>query len=219
MNDATHIFIEDLKARSDVLGVILFGSWARGNNRPDSDVDLVVILTAGYKRTVEEKDDQVFEVIYTTSASAMEFWKENKDDAAGLWSVAKILYDKDGSVDKLRIQVEQMLKAGKDQVDEALLSQLRFDIEDQIYCAEVALKQDPVTAHMLLQGKVLRLTELFFDLRREWTPAPKQRMVEVRKLSPEFYLLLERFYVSELGFDDKVVIARSMVAIVFKENH
>jgi predicted nucleotidyltransferase len=44
MNNDTQQFIEELKARSDVLGVIMFGSWARGNNRPDSDVDLVVIL-------------------------------------------------------------------------------------------------------------------------------------------------------------------------------
>lgn len=47
MNTDTKQFIEELKGRSDVLGVIMFGSWARGNNRPDSDVDLVVILTEG----------------------------------------------------------------------------------------------------------------------------------------------------------------------------
>lgn len=36
MNKETQTFLEELKQRSDVLGVILFGSWARGNNRPDS---------------------------------------------------------------------------------------------------------------------------------------------------------------------------------------
>ncbi|MFD7135626.1 nucleotidyltransferase domain-containing protein [Streptomyces sp. NPDC059894] len=36
--------------RSDVVGVLLVGSWARGAARPDSDVDLVVLTTraAGY---------------------------------------------------------------------------------------------------------------------------------------------------------------------------
>ncbi|MFH9554108.1 nucleotidyltransferase domain-containing protein [Streptomyces sp. NPDC017435] len=32
--------------RSDVVGVLLVGSWARGAARPDSDVDLVVLSTA-----------------------------------------------------------------------------------------------------------------------------------------------------------------------------
>ena len=42
MNEDTVQFIEELKTRQDVLGIILFGSWARGNNRPDSDVDVML---------------------------------------------------------------------------------------------------------------------------------------------------------------------------------
>ena len=45
MNNGTQEFIELLKRRPDIVGIILFGSWARGNNRLDSDVDLVVIVT------------------------------------------------------------------------------------------------------------------------------------------------------------------------------
>ena len=65
MNNVYDEFVEDLKKRSDVLGIILFGSWARGNNRPDSDVDLVVILKEGFRRTVEYRGSQAFEIIYT----------------------------------------------------------------------------------------------------------------------------------------------------------
>jgi len=97
LNNVTEEFIEELKQRPNVLGVTLFGSWARGNNRPDSDVDLVVILKEGYRRTVEYKGEQAFEIIYTTEKSALEYWDSHKDDCAGLWSVAKVLYDKDAS--------------------------------------------------------------------------------------------------------------------------
>jgi predicted nucleotidyltransferase len=71
MNNDTINFIEELKSRPEVLGVILFGSWARGNNRPDSDVDLVVILTDGYRRTVECRNKQAFEIIYTTKVTGI----------------------------------------------------------------------------------------------------------------------------------------------------
>lgn len=50
LNKATLDFLDNLKSREDVLGVVLFGSWARGNQRATSDVDLVVIVKEGYKR-------------------------------------------------------------------------------------------------------------------------------------------------------------------------
>jgi predicted nucleotidyltransferase len=102
VNTETTDFLAELKDRPDVLGVILFGSWARGNNRQDSDVDLVVILSEGYRRTVEYRGEQAFEIIYTTEKSALDYWDSHKDDCAGLWGVAKVLYDKDGSVKRLQ---------------------------------------------------------------------------------------------------------------------
>lgn len=36
--------IERIVRRFDPLRIILFGSWARGDARPDSDVDLLVVL-------------------------------------------------------------------------------------------------------------------------------------------------------------------------------
>ena len=105
MNEATQKFLEELKQRPDVLGVIMFGSWARGNNRPDSDVDLVVILTEGYRRTVEHRNGQPFEIIYTTEKGAFDYWESHKDDAAGLWEVAKILYDKNGAIEQLKNKI------------------------------------------------------------------------------------------------------------------
>jgi len=78
MNQDSVNFIEELKQRSDVLGIILFGSWARANNRPESDVDLVVILDQGYKRTVEYKNKQAFEIIYTTQMMPSNIGKVTK---------------------------------------------------------------------------------------------------------------------------------------------
>ena len=64
LNHDTNMFLDALKQRPDVVGIILFGSWARGNNRPDSDVDLIVILTAGFKRTVESQSASLRNHLY-----------------------------------------------------------------------------------------------------------------------------------------------------------
>jgi len=41
---AVTAFLEKLRGTYDVSGTILFGSRARGDNRPDSDLDLAVVL-------------------------------------------------------------------------------------------------------------------------------------------------------------------------------
>lgn len=217
MNEATKIFLEELKQRDDVLGVIMFGSWTRGNNRPDSDVDLVVILTEGYRRTVENRNGQAFEIIYTTEKGAFEYWENHKDDAAGLWAVAKILFDKDGSIERLKTRIKKVLDVGKKPIDEYQLGQFRFDAEDQLRYVKQVLTSDPTTANLILTNKVFTLTELFFDIRQVWTPAPKQRLEAIEKLSPELHSLLEEFYKEQNTIQDKLESSEKMLYFVFEK--
>lgn len=214
MNDATRKFVEELKQRLDVVGVIMFGSWARGNNRPDSDVDLVVILTEGYRHTVEHRDGQDFEIIYTTERGAFEYWESHKDDAAGLWAVAKVLYDKDGTIEQLKSKIQKVLDEGKKPIDTYRLGQFRFDVEDILKYVEYIVETDPTTANLILGNKVFSLTELFFNIRQKWTPAPKQRLAQIKEISPELYRLLVEFY-GENNFKERLEMAKKIVPIVF----
>lgn len=216
MNDATQKFIDELKKRADVLGVIMFGSWARGNNRPDSDVDLVVILSEGYRRTVEHRNGQAFEIIYTTEKGAFDYWESHKDDAAGLWAVAKILFDKDRTIERLKTKITKVLGAGKKPIDEYQLGQFRFDAEDILKYVESILASDSTSANLILTNKIFALTELFFDIRQMWTPAPKQRLVEIQKISPDFYSLLKEFYQERASLKDKLDTAKKIVPVVFQ---
>ncbi len=215
MNEETKLFLEELKSRPDVLGVIMFGSWARGNNRPDSDVDLVIILTEGYRRTVEYKNKQAFEIIYTTEKSAVEFWQGKKDDCYGLWSVAKTLYDKDGTVERLKVEAEKIIKAGKKPIDEYQKGQFKFSSEDELVAIRSKVETDPATANLILSKSTLSLTELFFDLRLMWTPAPKQRLAKIKETSPELGDLFEKFYVSP-SLEDRIEITEKIIPIVFQ---
>jgi hypothetical protein len=186
-----------------------------GNNRLDSDVDLVVIVTEGFRRTVEYNHTQAFEIIYTTEKSAFEFWESHKDDCAGLWEFAKVLYDKNGTIERLQTKVEEMLKARKNPYDQWQLGHVRFDAEDLLRYVEHELSNDPVTANLLLYNKVFALTEVFFDLRGQWTLAPKQRLFQIKHVSIEFYALLEQFYRDDVTIEEKLHIARKMIPIVF----
>ncbi|OGM04601.1 hypothetical protein A2715_02320 [Candidatus Woesebacteria bacterium RIFCSPHIGHO2_01_FULL_39_32] len=217
MNNVYDEFVEDLKKRSDVLGIILFGSWARGNNRPDSDVDLVVILKEGFRRTVEYRGSQAFEIIYTIDNSAFDYWESHKDDCAGLWEVAKVLYDKNGTIQRLQKRVKRMLKPGKKPYDQYQLGQLRFDAEDQLNYVKKIRTDDPTTARMILLNKVFVLTELFFDIKQLWTPAPKQRLMRIKNIAPSFYELLVKLY-RENRLLEQEKIAEAIIDFVFSKS-
>ncbi len=215
MNEDTTHFIEDLKNHKDVLGIILFGSYARGNNRPNSDVDLIVILTEGYKRTVEYRNDQAFEIIYTTAKSAMDFWKSNINDCFGVWSVAKILYDKDSTIQSLQKEALEIIKEGKKLIDEDQVKQFKFSAEDEIaYVIEIS-EANPAIASLVLQNTVKSLIELYFDLRREWTPAPKQQLLKIGEADPGLYENLNQFYTENVPLLKKAEIAKDVLKKVF----
>ncbi len=215
LNEETRQFVNELQGKPEVEGIILFGSWARGDNRPDSDVDLVVILQDGYRRAVERRGPQVFEIIYTTETGAFDFWESHRDDAAGLWESARALFDRDGTIARLRQRVQDILREGKKPIDEYQREQLRFDAEDQIRYAERVLDHDPVAASFILTNKVLALTEAFFNLRQLWTPGPKQRMARIRETDPVVHSLFEGFFAERTGIREKAEIARKLVAVLF----
>jgi predicted nucleotidyltransferase len=214
LNKATYNFLENLKHREDVLGVIMFGSQARGNNRPDSDVDLVVILTEGFRRAIEYYEGQAFEIIYTTAKGTLAYWESHLDDAAGLWAVAKVLYDKDGIIAHLKNKIQQVLDKGKKPIDRYQLAQFRFDAEDTLKYVEHIADGDSATANLILTNKVFTLTELFFNIRQLWIPAPKQRMEQIKEISPGLYNLLSEFY-SDKKLRERLEIAKKIVPLVF----
>jgi len=219
LNQETQAFIEDLKGRPDVLGVILFGSWARGNNRPDRDVDLLVILEVGFKRAVEYRGNQAFEIIYTTGKAAVEFWESNKDDCARFWEIAKILFDRDRTIQALQTQALLIVKGGKEPLDNDQLVHLRFDAEDQLRYIQHILSSDQTTANLLLTNKVFVLTELFFDVRQLWIPAPKQRLSEIKSISPEFYTLLETFFAENGDITKRISLTQQMIPLVLNTSN
>ncbi|NUN53944.1 MAG: nucleotidyltransferase domain-containing protein [Planctomycetaceae bacterium] len=74
-------FLHRLKTREDGLAALLFGSRARGDHRPGSDVDLLVLLRKGAGRRVEVSDGFAFECAYGTEKGARTFWEANPGDA------------------------------------------------------------------------------------------------------------------------------------------
>jgi predicted nucleotidyltransferase len=214
MNTSTQEYIEELRTNPQILGIILFGSWARGNNRSDSDVDLLVIVQQGFKRTVEYREGQAFEITYTTEQEAIAYWQSNPDDAIELWNIAKVLFDRDETVVRLQKAASELKEKGKPPLTDVRYEHYKFDAHDQLKAIAGLAASDTATARMLLSTKVFQLTELFFDTRQLWTPPPKQRLVIIKDLNHNLYSLIGRYY-DESSLVEQINIVQSIIMIVF----
>ena len=215
-NSVIEKFIGKLKEDQNTLGIIIFGSRTSGNFHEDSDVDLIVIQKEGFKRTVEYSDFLVFEITYTTPEKAVDYWQNNPDDCYWLWKSGKVVFDRDGTVKRLEEEAQNIINKGKKPLEDTQIKHLHFDAIDQIKAAKKLAEKDISTANLILTQKVFKLVELFFNLRQEWTPPPKQIIAGVEKNSEELSNLLKQFYRPKQEFNNKLELAEKITRIIFE---
>ena len=146
-------------------------------------------------------------------------WRSNtgratKTTPLGFGASPKILFDRDGTVERLRADVQRFLQDGKKEINARHLEQLRFDYDDEIRYArcDCGRRPDNRTPHARQQS--LCSHRAYFDVRQEWTPPPKQRLAVIRDLSPDLYALLCAFY-QQSELHEKIEIAQRMLPFVF----
>jgi len=124
--------VDELARRPEVLGVALFGSVARGDARPDSDVDVFVLVTDGMWREVEERGRRHVEFVFSSPQSTQAFGERRPDEYVKMWQEARVLLDKEGRMAELRQAAEDLRVRGKPRPDQRSIRHWQFDAEDQL---------------------------------------------------------------------------------------
>jgi predicted nucleotidyltransferase len=207
--------IDELAQRSEVLGVALFGSVARGDARSDSDVDVFVLVKEGLWRDVEERGQRHFEFVFSSPERTQEFGERRPDEYVKMWQEAQILLDKEGRIAEFRQAAEELRIQGKPFPGELDIRHRHFDAEDQLRSVARLQATDFPAAALVLHRHIEGLTELFFDLSQEWTPPPKERLKRIRELDPAVAEAFDRFYgLASLG--EKLQAAEQIVQRLFE---
>jgi hypothetical protein len=207
--------VDELARRPEVLGVALFGSVARGDARPDSDVDVFVLVEQGVWRDVEKRGQRHFEFVFSSPQSTQAFGEKRPDEYVKMWHEAQILLDKEGRIAEFRRAAADLRARGKPRPDERSIRHRRFDAADQLRSIRNLQATDLPAATLVLHRHVEALTELFFDLTQEWTPPPKERLKIIRELDPAVAAAFDRFY-GAVNLDEKMRAAELVVQKLFK---
>lgn len=216
MEAAVRTFLGDLAERTDVLGAAVFGSYARGEARPDGDIDVFVLVSDGVWRDLERRDQKTFELLYASEKEAMEFYAQNPDDCVIKWQEAKVAFDKDGGLGRLQAYAALLRGEGKRKSAGGDVLHRKYEAEDKLRAVRHLAATDMPTAYMYLHELVQRLLEYRFDMTGRWTPPPKQRLQLLRGVEPSLAALFDEFY-SLPTWEEKLGAAERVMRCVFAE--
>lgn len=208
-------FVSELQANDENRAIAVFGSYAKGLNRPDSDVDLLVITKASTRRDVVERERIHFEIVYATQPDAEEYYKNNLDNFVRFWRHARILYDPEKVLENFRMQAQEIEKQGKKALPENKIKHFKFDAEDQLRAIKYLNSKDPATATLMLSNVVFGLLEFYFDYKQIWKPAPKQLLEELRKINRDLARKFENCFLCQ-DMQDKIMLADGLVQDIFE---
>jgi hypothetical protein len=216
MTNDVRAFMTELSSRPEVLGVAVFGSHARGDARPDADVDVFALVGEGVWRDVEHRDGRTYELLFASEREAREFYAQNPDDCVSTWGEAHILCDKEGRMEALRAYAAHLADAGRKKAGRGDVRHRKYEAEDKLRAARHLAVSDYPTAYMALHDLAARLIETHYAKEGSWLPPPKQRLTSLRRAWPELAGLFDEFY-SQTSWEGKVAALEKIMGAVFGE--
>jgi hypothetical protein len=207
------LFVQDLQANPLYLGAAIFGSWARGDNRPDSDVDIFVLTDDLERRGIEKIGNTNLEIVYASEEGARTFSFKRMDSFLNMWRDAQIQFSKEGGLERLKEYAEQKEKEGKASLPEWQQKHTEFDIQDSLSAIKALVDTDAQTAEMYLQRTMYNLLQFYFDKNRVWTPAPKKQLSWLRSSNAELAEKFDAFY-SSYSLHSQIELADELLAII-----
>lgn len=207
-------FLENYRHKSDILGLLIFGSFARGENRKNSDIDVFVLVKEGKKRDVIFTKNHTFEFVYSSQKESRKFAKQRPDAYLNMWNDAKIIFDKAGILKKMKKSSEKLKRLGKQSLSAKSIEHSKFDFDDSLKASKEIFKNDPATASMFLEKTFLSILQFYFDKNKIWTPPPKKIISFIKKNDSSFGQEIDKFYI-ENKFDEKLKIAQNCLLLLF----
>lgn len=218
MNDpALHLpesinrFIKQRQMRGGISAVLLYGSYARGTQHANSDVDIIFIVDQGFKRECVIQDGLLFEVLEETKSNVYSFWQKNLDEDRHwyLWKDVKVLYDRDGEGKEIVSHALSLLTERQPWPSEELQMRsliMQFKIKNIRHVSQ----SDPSTAALLLVELVRGLIENWFRIRGRFIPSSKEFFAIFAEEDPTLSGLLTEFYVDQIDLDTKFSVVERM---------
>ncbi len=206
VEDTINATVASLAGTPGIDGMLLVGSTATGTRRPQSDIDIVVLVSdsADWPRSFRDGGREVhfdragrqIEVSFTTLGRAR--LRLHAEAAEGKpWRAEALVHSRElgvrgAATDALLADARALLAAGPPMLGEGERKWLCFEAWNHRKDAEDRL-DDPATANLLATAAFDSMARLLFWMEKRWQPHPKGLLPAIAELDSEFHSLAEGF--------------------------
>lgn len=184
--------VEELKAQNDNIGIILYGSLAKGAPHPSSDVDLLIINDT-IKRTVHNYmvDGIKVQLDYMRMALFTKLYgneKNRSDDIAAF----QVLFDRDGRVTETVRQIQHDLPTKSEQLSDVMRKRalILVSMESDIPFGLIE-NGNPAGAILLIHKELLFLTNILCSYYGWWIVDEKHIVKKMKANDTQLAMTIE----------------------------
>jgi len=201
----------------DVSAVLLYGSYARGTQHEQSDVDIIFVVEQGFKSECVKFDGLLFEVLEETKSNMFSYWQKNFDEDRHwyLWKDVKVLYEREREGVEI-VEHALSLVSERQPWPRERTKNHRLAMLARLEKIRYLSRDDQGTAAILLTEFARSLTENWFKIRGHFVPSTKEFLTLFAEECPEFANMLENFHLNASDLSGKFLQVKRMLEIVYK---
>ena len=208
--------VRTLRSPNAIVAIILFGSQASGKARSDSDVDLLVIVQSGFEQVSLQFQGLLFEAPFVTEGSTRDWWYSNPDHCVMLWRSARVLQGSAEAEYRLRQVAATIEESGKPAMSPAEASKRHRAASYQLVSLRALAENDPSSANLVLGEKMAGYVADYFSVRGLWSPAPKERLPEIRLRDPDAGDRLNAFADPGQSLERRLALSVDLIAAIYQ---
>lgn len=215
--------VKQYRRDKNVLGILLFGSAARGKCDKYSDIDFYILLRkkGEFSRSNFIKNGVRVDIIFDTIKETNDFLKKDRYDVRRITSQmlahGKILFQKRNELEKILTAAKKNLTLKTRYKQEELLMH-KYSIDD--FWGEVRRdieKKDYVAFGIDSNLLINNIVELFIKSRGGFLKQPNEMRDELKKLDRAFSRQVESFYKAN-DFHNKERVLADLVKYVYRKS-
>lgn len=205
MDDLLSKIVIDLQGRYNLPIIILYGSRARGDHTPSSDIDIVCFVE-GATPIGDARDFEGFYLdawVYSSDAmlaSTDEFLR---------FADGYCLYDSEGQGAAFLKELQQRIEQGPKPLSASEIQHTK----QWVYKMLERSKSLEVESFYRLYWLAVDLLQIYFDLRGQWYFGPKKSLAWLREHDATGYQLFSQVYNPSIRFDDLEKLAEYVTNI------
>lgn len=197
-NTTINTAIEKLKKRDSLIGLILFGSIAKGQSHSYSDIDIYAVGEREKDRTERFLiDDIPVQVQWRSEQDFIEKLKKPKRVIPVL-AEGIIIYDPKGFLKSYLLQAKEIAKGGAEPLNVREKTLLRAKLSDGLYEVSGLINNNCMdSALLLMEELVFEALMGYYELNCWWKVSRKKVLSDVKLKDYSFYEEIEKFLLSD----------------------